>query len=369
MSTRPPLPVLRDRRRERAADRAAEGGGGAGRAAQAPAPAALGLGPGERLPARERRYFEQRLGADLSGVRLHRDSGAATRLGARAFAAGRDIGFAPSEWRPEGAAGRRLLGHELAHVVQQGAHGPAVQLEEKKPEDGADALEEGLKTVAEKVQENEKVKSELLEPAKRYALRRWGTLGGGEKAAVIGFGAATYGLGVGSLLADPSGRKVLSDFNLAAPLGLVPYSTLTDFRYVLPADPGAPTLLKASFSGDELLGLAHERAGWFPKMTLSFDFTWSLDAAGNAALTGGKANWGILPGVSLQAGTGLGLGWKPLPPVPDAGGASPMMADPRAGGPGPTMLGGGVFLSVDLLTAPILPAPLRRLLGAGPEKD
>jgi hypothetical protein len=369
MRAKPPVPVLRDRRRERAADRAAEGGSAApGRAAQAPAPAALGLGAGERLPARERRYFERRLGADLSGVRVHAESGAATRLGARAFAAGRDIAFAPGEWRPEAVEGRRLLGHELAHVVQQGAHGPAVQLEEK-PEEGADALEEGLKKVVEKAKDNEKVKSELLEPAKQYALRRWGTLGGGEKAAVIGFGVGTYGLGMGSLLADPNGRKVLSDFNLVAPLGLVPYSTLTDFRYVLSKDPGGPTLLKASFSGDDLLGLAHERIGWFPKMTLSFDFAWSLDASGHAALTGGKANWGLLPGVSLQVGTGLGLGWKPLPPTPDAGWTSPMLSDPAAGGPGPDMLGGGFFLSVDLLRAPILPAPVRRLFGAKPSKE
>jgi hypothetical protein len=116
------LPVLRDRSRERAADRAASGPAPLRRseASRERAPAELGLGPGSMLPQRERSYFERRLGADLDGVRLHAETGAARRLGARAFAAGRDIGFAPGEWRPETAEGRRLLGHELAHVIQQG---------------------------------------------------------------------------------------------------------------------------------------------------------------------------------------------------------------------------------------------------------
>ena len=38
---------------------------------------------------------------DLEGVRLYPEKGASRRLGARAFAASRDIGIAPSEWRPE----------------------------------------------------------------------------------------------------------------------------------------------------------------------------------------------------------------------------------------------------------------------------
>uniref|UniRef100_UPI0022EB47DD eCIS core domain-containing protein n=1 Tax=Falsiroseomonas oryzae TaxID=2766473 RepID=UPI0022EB47DD len=318
--------------------------------------------------ARERRYFERRLGASLGGVRVHAESGVATRLGARAVAAGRDIAFAPGEWQPQRAGGRRLLGHELAHVVQQGEHGTAVQLqEEKKPEEGADALEEGMKKVASEAAKNEKVKKEVLEPAKRYALSQWSQLSTGEKAGVIGFGAGTYGLAIGAGLSDPAGRKLLSDFNLVAPLGLIPYATLSDFRFVLPKDEAGPTLFKASFSGDDLLGLAHDRIGWWPKMTLSLDFTWSMDAAGEVSLAGAKANWGLLPGINLQAGTGIGLGWKPLP-IPQAEPFGPDLRGPFATGPA-TLQGTGVFLSVDLLRAPILPEAVRRALGAGTGKD
>jgi hypothetical protein len=41
----------------------------------------------------------------------------------------------------------------------------------------------------------------------------------GREGRVGGFGAGTYGLTLGAGLADPAGRKLLSDVNLAAPLG------------------------------------------------------------------------------------------------------------------------------------------------------
>ena len=88
--------------------------------------AAGSLGAGAPLPASERRFFEPRLGRDLSAVRVHPDAPGATAIGARAFAIARDVAFAPGEWRPGTVEGRRLLAHELVHVLQQGAGGEAV---------------------------------------------------------------------------------------------------------------------------------------------------------------------------------------------------------------------------------------------------
>lgn len=85
--------------------------------APAPAPAAAalaGLGAGDPLAPAERRFFEPRFGRDLGEVRLHEGAPAeraARALDARAFAHGRDIGFAA------GARDRPTLAHELAHVV------------------------------------------------------------------------------------------------------------------------------------------------------------------------------------------------------------------------------------------------------------
>ena len=103
-------------------ERQAPTGPKAGTLTRQAAPAGLALGTGLPLPANERRYFEDRLQADLSAVRIHPEAEAAHSLGANAFAAGRDIGFAPGRWQPGTHEGRRLLGHELAHVLEQAQH-------------------------------------------------------------------------------------------------------------------------------------------------------------------------------------------------------------------------------------------------------
>ena len=77
---------------------------------------------GHALPATVQDFFGSRLPYDFSGVRIHRSSQAvvaARQLRARAFTVGRDIVFGAGEYAPETSAGKRLLAHELVHVVQQ----------------------------------------------------------------------------------------------------------------------------------------------------------------------------------------------------------------------------------------------------------
>jgi hypothetical protein len=100
----------------------AQGGGAAPQAGQLAA-AVRTTGPaGAPLPRPARAFFEPRLGHSFADVRVHTD-GAATRLAgsidAAAFTVGRDIYFGRGAYAPETTAGRRLLAHELAHVVQQ----------------------------------------------------------------------------------------------------------------------------------------------------------------------------------------------------------------------------------------------------------
>lgn len=83
-------------------------------------------GGGRSLPGAERAFFEPRFGRDFSGVRIHTGSKAAQvsrAIHARAFTVGRDVVFGDGEYAPSTTAGRRLLGHELTHVVQQNACG------------------------------------------------------------------------------------------------------------------------------------------------------------------------------------------------------------------------------------------------------
>ena len=91
--------------------------------------------PGEPLRADTRSFFEERFGADLGDVRVHADAAAATSadaLDAHAYAHGRHLVFGPGEYRPDSAAGRRLLAHELAHVLQQERTGERIQRDEKE---------------------------------------------------------------------------------------------------------------------------------------------------------------------------------------------------------------------------------------------
>ena len=74
---------------------------------------------GEPLDPATRTRFESAMGIDLGAVRIHRDSDVAPRIQATAFTVGSDIHFAPGRYSPETSAGRRLLAHELAHVIQQ----------------------------------------------------------------------------------------------------------------------------------------------------------------------------------------------------------------------------------------------------------
>jgi len=77
---------------------------------------------GRPLDAPTRTYFEPRFGRDLSDVRVHtgtKADEAAAAIGARAFTTERSITFGSGEYAPHTIAGRGLLAHELAHVVQQ----------------------------------------------------------------------------------------------------------------------------------------------------------------------------------------------------------------------------------------------------------
>jgi hypothetical protein len=68
--------------------------------------------------------LETRMGHDFTNVRIHADSRAAELsrgVGALAFTVGRDIYFDDGRFSPETDSGKRLLAHELAHTVQQGA--------------------------------------------------------------------------------------------------------------------------------------------------------------------------------------------------------------------------------------------------------
>ena len=110
-------------------------------------------GGGQPLDQELRTTVQQRLGHDFSTVRVHTDARAAASahmLNAQAYSVGRHLVFASGEYQPATPAGLRLLTHELAHVVQQGAapYRPELGLQLSP---AASALEHEAHDVAERV--------------------------------------------------------------------------------------------------------------------------------------------------------------------------------------------------------------------------
>jgi hypothetical protein len=75
-------------------------------------------GLGRALPESVQQKMEAYFGASFADVRVHVGP-EAPAIGALAFTLGSDIYFAPGQYDPVTPRGQQLLGHELAHVVQQ----------------------------------------------------------------------------------------------------------------------------------------------------------------------------------------------------------------------------------------------------------
>lgn len=90
-------------------------------------------GPGMPLESTLRQELEQKFGYDFSQVRVHSDLAAtqsAQEVSARAYTAGPNIVFGAGQFKPGTQEGRRLIAHELTHVIQQsGAHGTGVAVQ------------------------------------------------------------------------------------------------------------------------------------------------------------------------------------------------------------------------------------------------
>lgn len=79
-------------------------------------------GGGQPLSRSVRDFFEPRFGYDFGRVRVHtgaREAAAARAVNALAYTIGHDVVFGAGQYAPATHAGRQLLAHELAHVVQQ----------------------------------------------------------------------------------------------------------------------------------------------------------------------------------------------------------------------------------------------------------
>jgi hypothetical protein len=108
---------------------------GTGYAPSMAMPAAVGdvlRSSGAPLPSETRAEMEGSFGRDFSDVRIHADGLArrsAEAVDANAYTVGQHVVLGDSAPDLGGAAGHRLLGHELAHVVQQSRGGVAAGID------------------------------------------------------------------------------------------------------------------------------------------------------------------------------------------------------------------------------------------------
>jgi hypothetical protein len=110
---------------------------------------------GRPLPPSLRSYFEPRFGRSFGDVRIHTGATADEAVGsvdAEAFTIGRDVVFRSGNYRPGTREGRRLVAHELAHVVQQRAGPSVVHRQATRPEPNLARGEEARATESERTE-------------------------------------------------------------------------------------------------------------------------------------------------------------------------------------------------------------------------
>jgi hypothetical protein len=158
-------------------------------------------GRGNPLDHSTRSFMESRFGRDFSSVRIFNDGAAARSaraVSANAYTVGEKIVFGQSKYAPDSPSGRRLLAHELAHVVQQD-RGSRSLIQRDSSDEGE--------------QEEEKKNNSVLAQAFRAAdAKRW------EVAARLANGLSPYEMGVFlSQYKDPELLSYLHKGALGAP--------------------------------------------------------------------------------------------------------------------------------------------------------
>ncbi len=129
---------------------------------------------GRPLDPTTRAFMESRFEHDFSGVRVHTDgmaAAAARVLDARAYTLGRDIVFGDDAYAPATDAGRRLIAHELAHVLQQ--HGGGDRRSPAWMEGSGDRPEVDARSAAERVLQGHRVeRRDLASPGHKTVQRQ-----------------------------------------------------------------------------------------------------------------------------------------------------------------------------------------------------
>lgn len=137
-----------------------------------------------------RAFMESHFGHDFSQVRVHTDTKAAESaqaIDALAYTVGRDIMFGVGQYAPATLAGKKLLAHELTHVVQQrGADHSNLILSDSNGQS-----EQQARSAASAVMDGHGIAA--LQQTQVQVAREEATLGGGSAATPAGGRALAFG--------------------------------------------------------------------------------------------------------------------------------------------------------------------------------
>lgn len=159
--------------------------------------------PGQPLDAGTRAFMEPKFGYDFSGVRVHTDARAAESaraVNALAYTVGRDMVFGAGRYAPETSEGRKLMAHELTHVVQHRSGGCFQKLSAIGEPTGSAEVEAEL--MASNIMSDLPVKD--ISPVENGILQRQlletGTATAAKTAAGSTLGAALAGILAGAVV-------------------------------------------------------------------------------------------------------------------------------------------------------------------------
>jgi Domain of unknown function (DUF4157)/Novel toxin 16 len=130
--------------------------------------------PGQPLDTATREFMEPRFGYDFSQVRVHDDqraSASAQEVNALAYTVGSNIIFRSGYYKAQTKNGRRLVAHELVHVIQQGSrHTSAVRRQDAATSTAPNGIGAGSANALQQSQVNHRIS---LGGAAHYVLQRW----------------------------------------------------------------------------------------------------------------------------------------------------------------------------------------------------
>ena len=139
----------------------------------------VGSGGGSPLDTGTRGFMESSLGADFSDVRVHTDATAsesARSVQAHAYTVGSDVVFQSGKYAPESDSGKRMLAHELTHVVQQRS-GPVAGTPAPggiKVSHPSDTFEQAAESTADRVMSSAAIASPVTTAAAPASVQREG---------------------------------------------------------------------------------------------------------------------------------------------------------------------------------------------------